>query len=91
MISLTTRVGTSRWIVAPSNVRIEGGGWGTERVPVDGFEPHTDDGSRVVLRSDRFELIFHRHPRAVARPPMGLAARWDGRDDPVLLAEVRQI
>ena len=27
-----------RWYVAPSNVRIEGGGWTLERVPVDGFE-----------------------------------------------------
>lgn len=80
-----------RWIVAPSNVRIEGGGWGTERVPVDGFRPHTDDGSSTVLRNDRFELSFHRHPPDALRPPMGLTARWDGRPDGVLLAEVREL
>ena len=27
-----------RWYIAPSNVRIRGGGWTSERVPVDGFE-----------------------------------------------------
>src|SRR5206468_8834107 len=26
-----------RWYIAPSNVRLRGGGWGLERVPVDGF------------------------------------------------------
>ena len=28
-----------RWYVAPSNVRIRGGGWTQARVPIDGFEP----------------------------------------------------
>lgn len=27
-----------RWYIAPSDVRIQGGGWTQERVPVDGFE-----------------------------------------------------
>src|SRR5690242_13188042 len=27
-----------RWYIAPSNVRIQGGGWTEERVPVDRFE-----------------------------------------------------
>ena len=30
-----------RWYIAPSNVRIQGGGWTQERVPVDGFEART--------------------------------------------------
>ena len=45
-----------RWYIAPSNVRIEGGGWTQERVPVDRFELDTDDATRSVLRNDRFEL-----------------------------------
>src|SRR3954470_2281457 len=31
-----------RWYIAPTNVRIEGGGWTQERVPVDGFELQAD-------------------------------------------------
>src|SRR4051812_33664881 len=27
-----------RWFIAPTNVRILGGGWSLDRVPVDGFE-----------------------------------------------------
>jgi len=27
-----------RWYIAPTNIRIHGGGWTLERVPVDGFE-----------------------------------------------------
>src|SRR5918993_4220578 len=32
-----------RWYLAPSSVRIQGGGWTLERVPVDGFEVERDD------------------------------------------------
>src|SRR5689334_15382003 len=45
-----------RWYIAPSNVRIQGGGWTQERVAVDGFEAIRDDATGVVLRNDRFEL-----------------------------------
>jgi len=31
-----------RWYVAPSNVRIRGGGWNGRRVPVDGFALESD-------------------------------------------------
>src|SRR5262245_14624193 len=51
-----------RWFVAPSNVRIRGGGWSQERVPVDGFELESDDVNGSVLRNDRFELTLYRHP-----------------------------
>ena len=34
-----------RWYIAPSNVRIQGGGWTQERVPVDGFEVGHDDAT----------------------------------------------
>jgi len=78
-----------RWHVAPTNVRIEGGGWTLERVPVDGFELVSDDAAASVLRNDRFDLTVFRRPAPRPRPPIGLTATWDGRPDPVVLAEVR--
>lgn len=78
-----------RWYLAPAKVRISGGGWGLERVPVDGWEITADDGPTVTLRNDRFALIVHRTPHEGERPPIGLVATWDGQRDPVVLAEVR--
>ena len=79
-----------RWYIAPSNVRIHGGGWSQERVPVDGFELRSDDATASVLRNDRFELTVFRRPVAGPRPPIGLTATWDGQRDPVVLAELRE-
>lgn len=83
-----------RWYIAPSDVRIQGGGWTQERVPVDGFEPaadtHADAATTAVLRNDRFELTVHRRPVPGPRPPIALTATWDGQPDPVVLAEVRE-
>ena len=79
-----------RWYIAPTNVRIQGGGWTLERVPVDGFEPVADDGGPAVLRNDRFELTVFRRPVAGPRPAIGLTASWYGQDDAVVLAEVRE-
>ena len=79
-----------RWYIVPSNVRIEGGGWTQERVPVDRFELETDDATRSVLRNDRFELSVYRRPAPGERPPIGLTATWDGLPDPVLLAKVEE-
>jgi hypothetical protein len=79
-----------RWYIAPSNVRIQGGGWTQERVPVDGFEVERDDETGAVLRNDRFELTVFRRPMPGPRPPMGLTATWDGQPDPVVLAEVTE-
>jgi hypothetical protein len=86
-----------RWYVVPSKVRIQGGGWTEERVPVDCFEPVTDDAGDAdpdvtisLLRNDRFELTVFRRPRSGPRPPIGLTATWDGQEDPVVLAEVRE-
>lgn len=81
-----------RWVVAPANVRIEGGGWSGERVPVDGFKAIASaaDGS-VGLHNDRFALTFNRRVEAAPRPPMGLSATWAGQSDPVLLAEVSEL
>jgi hypothetical protein len=79
-----------RWLIAPSNVRIHGGGWSQERVPVDGFELASDDATASVLRNDRFELTVFRRPAPGPRPAIGLTATWDGRDEPVVLAAVKE-
>jgi Maltokinase N-terminal cap domain len=75
-----------RWYIAPSDVRIQGGGWTQERVPVDGFELGTDDAAAAVLHNDRFELTVFR--RLV--PPIGLTGTWPGQEEAVVLAEVRE-
>lgn len=80
-----------RWYIAPSDVRIRGGGWTVERVPVDGFEPVSDEAAASVLRSDRFELTMYRRPAPGPRPAIGLTATWDGQVDPVVLAQVRDL
>ena len=81
-----------RWYIAPSNVRIQGGGWTHERVPVDGFEvdlEHRHESS-VVLRNDRFDLTVFRRPVPAPRPAIGLTASWAAQQEPVVLAEVRE-
>ena len=80
-----------RWVVAPAAVRIEGGGWGAERVAVDGFEIADAGGSTSVLRNDRFELTLHHRPVPGIRPAMGLVATWEGAAAPVVVAEVREL
>jgi hypothetical protein len=78
-----------RWYVAPSNVRIQGGGWTQERVPVDGFELDSDEATASVLHNDRFDLTVFRRPVPGPRPAIGLTGAWDGHDA-VVLAEVRE-
>ena len=77
-----------RWYIAPSHVRIQGGGWTQERVPVDGFVIDEEDTTSVVLRNDRFDLTVFRRPGPGPRPAVGLTATWDGAPAPVVLAEV---
>src|SRR5215212_7701732 len=79
-----------RWYIAPTNVRIQGGGWTLERVPVDGFELGSDDATASVLHNDRFALTVFRRPVPGPRPAIGLTATWDGQDEPVVLAEIRE-
>jgi hypothetical protein len=79
-----------RWYIAPTNVRIQGGGWTQERVPVDGFELGSDDATASVLHNDRFALTVFRRPVPGPRPGIGLTATWDGQDEPVVLAEIRE-
>jgi hypothetical protein len=77
-----------RWHIAPTNVRIHGGGWTLDRVPVDRFELVRDDAAGTLLRNDRFDLTMHRRPVAGVRPPIGLTATWEGLAAPVVLAAV---
>lgn len=80
-----------RWFIAPSKVRITGGGWTGGRVSVDRFEVLEGDQSAALFRNDRFELKAFRRPRTGPRPAMGLTATWDGQSEPVVLAEVVEI
>jgi hypothetical protein len=77
-----------RWYIAPTNVRIHGGGWTQERVPVDGFELASDGPDASVLRSDQLELRVYRRPHHGLRPSIGLTATWDAAAEPVILTEV---
>ena len=79
-----------RWYIAPTNVRIRGGGWTQERVPVDGFELTSDDATASTLRNDRFELTVFRRPRPRHASSMRLTATWAAQDDPVVLAAVAE-
>jgi hypothetical protein len=79
-----------RWYIAPSNVRIHGGGWTEERVPVDRFEVEADDANASVLRNDRFELTMFRRPVPGPRPAIGLTAIWGDNREAVVLARVRE-
>lgn len=80
-----------RWFVAPSPIRIRGGGWGLERIYVDRLALERDDADASVLRNDRIELTVHRRPKPGPQPAIGLTARWDGQADPVVLAELRDL
>jgi hypothetical protein len=79
-----------RWYIAPTKVRISGGGWTQERVPVDRFEAVAHDVADVVFGNDRFEMTVYRRPTARPRPPIALTASWDGRPEPVVLAQVQE-
>src|SRR5205807_4437924 len=79
-----------RWYIAPTPVRITGGGWSQERVPVDGFEITADDETAPTLCNDRFEMTFFRRPAPGPRPAMGLTATWPGQEAPVVLSAVRE-
>jgi hypothetical protein len=77
-----------RWVIAPTNVRIRGGGWGLDRVAVDGFVSHDADAASPTFGNDRFELTIHRRPRPGVQPAIGLTAAWaDGPGD-LVVAEV---
>ncbi len=79
-----------RWYIAPTNVRVTGGGWTLERVPVDGFEMVSDDETTARFSNGQFDLAVAHRPRAGEQPTIGLTARWETADSPVILTEVRQ-
>lgn len=79
------------WFIAPTPVRISGGGWTLERVSVDGFAP-VNGGEDLaapicVLQNEQFELTVHREVRHGERPAIGLSAAW-ADTAPVVLTEV---
>jgi hypothetical protein len=78
-----------RWRIVPANVRIQGGGWTQERVPIDQFTAQTT-GVESTFTNDRFELLVHRRPVVGSQPPIGLTATWDTPTAPVVLAEIRE-
>lgn len=81
----------SRWYIAPTKIRIHGGGWTLERVPVDGFTSANIGDAVVKFTNDRFELTVFRQPQQRPRPPIALTATWVDHPEPVVLAEVREI
>jgi hypothetical protein len=80
-----------RWYIAPSPVRIEGGGWTDERVAVDHFAVERDDATGTTLRNDRFRLDIFRRPAPGPRPAIGLTARGGSIEEPVVLAGVTDL
>lgn len=79
-----------RWYTAPSEIRIQGGGWGTEPAAVDGFEIIADDAHEVRLQNDHLEMRFFRRPATAAKPAIGLSATWLNQPDPMVLAEMQR-
>ncbi len=80
-----------RWYIAPTNVRIQGGGWSLERVPVDGFESDDATTAAPTYRNDGFQLSTHRLPVVGQQPKLGLTASWDGGPGTVVLARMEQL
>jgi len=78
------------WVIAPTHVRIRGGGWTQDRVSIDGLTPVSEDAAKTVYRNRRFELTIHRLLNHGDQPAIGLTAVWDGSPDPMVLAEVRE-
>lgn len=79
-----------RWFIAPTGVRIRGGGWSKGPVAVDPLVLDAEDATTPVLRNDRFEMTVYRRPVAGPLPDIGLTATWESNDTPVVLAEVRE-
>lgn len=80
-----------RWHIAPSHVRISGGGWTQERVRVDGFQLEDAASERAIFRNEQFEMTVSRRPTSGPSPAIGLTATWSGQPAPVVLAEVRNL
>ncbi len=79
-----------RWYIAPTNIRLQGGGWTQERVPVDQFEPASGDVAIANFHNERFALSVHRRPQPGPQPSIGLTATWGDIQMPVVLATVAE-
>lgn len=79
-----------RWHVAPSAVRLEGGGWGERPAAVDRFAEPTHAAFTATIVNDRFDLDVFRRPIMSDCPAIGLTATWPGQTEPVVLTSVRQ-
>lgn len=80
-----------RWYIAPSPIRITGGGWTLERIPVDQLTSPDVSAAVVTLANERIELSVYRQPPAGPQPPIGLTATWTDHSNPVVLATVRDL
>lgn len=79
----------NKWHIAPSKIRIRGGGWSQERVSVHDFERLGPGADSELFRNERFELTVHRRPASGQQPGLGLTAIWD-QQSPLVLAEIRE-
>ena len=77
-----------RWIIAPTNLRVRGGGWTTERIPLDRMALADDDRTRPVFRNDGFEMAVSRTPAIGEQPAIGLTATWPELDGSIVLTSV---
>lgn len=78
------------WFIAPTHVRLQGGGWTQERVSVDGFVEIGTDETSIAYRNEGFDMTAHRHVRAGEQPPIGLTATWSGEAKPQVLTVITQ-
>lgn len=79
-----------QWFIAPTPVRIRGGGWPVDRVSVHGFATADVDAATVQFANAGFDMTVHRLPQPGAQPPLGLTATWDGLGESILLTEIAQ-
>lgn len=79
-----------QWFIAPSQVRLQGGGWSHERVSVDGFSADARNGESVRFANERFDMVFHRRVNAGSQPAIGLTALCHGHPERLLLAEISE-
>jgi Maltokinase N-terminal cap domain len=80
-----------RWVIAPSAVRITGGGWGAERIAVDGFSLESSGDVPTQLTNDHLRITVWRRAEPLSsgstRPPICLTATWH-EGPTVLIAQV---
>lgn len=88
--SLGMAIQDGQWAAWPTEVRVEGGGWGAARVVVDGFSSGDITTVEPTFGNDQFDLRLYRRPVSGCRPPIGLTATWTESNEPVVLAEIHE-